>query len=48
MELLKRWLQFLGVLFIIQLAVAETTAFAWGVLIACVIMIFGTLMVKLR
>lgn len=46
--MIKNVLAWLGVLFLAQLAFSETAAFLWGLLIVCVIMIFGFCMVKLR
>lgn len=39
-------LEFLGALFVAQLIVNDTRALLWGLLIACVIMIVGTIMVQ--
>ena len=46
--MIKNVLAWLGGLFLVQLALTETAAFLWGLLIVCVIMIFGFCMVKLR
>lgn len=46
--MIKNVLAWLGVLFLAQLALTETMAFLWGLLIVCAIMIFGVCMVKLR
>ena len=46
--MIKNILSWFGVLFLAQLALTETMAFLWGLLIVCVIMIFGFCMVKLR
>ena len=44
--MIKNVLASLGVLFLAQLALTQTMAFLWGLLIVCVIMIFGFCMVK--
>lgn len=44
--MIKNVLAWLGVLFLAQLALTQTMAFLWGLLIVCVIMIFGFCMVK--
>lgn len=44
--MIKNGLAWLGVLFLAQLALTETVAFLWGLLIVCVIMIFGFCVVK--
>ena len=46
--MIKNVLAWLGALFSVQLALTETAAFLWGLLIVCVIMILGFCMVKLR
>lgn len=46
--MIKNVLAWLGALFLVQLALTETAAFLWGLLIVCVIMILGFCMVKLR
>ena len=46
--MIKNVLAWLGALFLVQLALTETAAFLWGLLIVCVIMILGLCMVKLR
>lgn len=44
--MIRNVLAWLGVLFLAQLALTQTMAFLWGLLIVCVIMIFGFCMVK--
>lgn len=44
--MIKNVLAWLGVLFLVQLALTETTLFLWWLLVLCVIMIFELFMIK--